>query len=190
MDFQLTLTKFNIRIASIFNEYDWVTSVARDIDLKNEIDLGLKFHKMMLVLRESFKFAGISSNNIYWDLTSEPVRMITIPAASEDRYITLLNPEILKMDGDAYSNIESCGSVPDNNSYIVKRKPYVLIGGYDLDEGYVELAYGGKDDCKHDEAVFALYQPQAWIIQHEMDHLNGVTIKDKGILFDSDSLMS
>ena len=189
MDYQFILEKFNIRIASAFSENNWVKTVARKLDLENEIDLGLKFDEMIQILRKSYKFAGISSNNIYWDLTPEPVRIIAIPTINTNSYITIINPGILELGGQEYSNIESCGSVPDNNSYLVKRKPFILIGGYNLEKKYIELEYGDKNYSVSGEAVFGLYYPQAWIIQHEIDHLNGVTIKDKGTLFDYKSLM-
>ena len=194
MDLQSAMEKFNVKIASIFSEENWVKTVAREIDLGNERSLGLEFDKIAQHLIKSYNFAGISSNNIYWRLTLEPVRIVTIPAihdasAKKKRYITILNPKMLELDGVAYESIEACGSIPDNSSYVVKRQPYVLIGGYDLKGEYIELEYGDKNYSVGEEAVFAFYFPQAWIIQHEIDHLNGVTINDKGALFDSGSLM-
>lgn len=190
----MAIKKYNVKIASIISEENWVKTVAVKIDLEKDLYLGLEFDRIARYLIKFYKFAGISSNNLYWGLTPEPVRIVTIPRShnapvNKNRYITIINPNILELDGVEYASVESCGSLPENNSYIVKRKPYVLIGGYNLEGEYIELEYGDKNYFVNEEATFAFYFPQAWIIQHEIDHLNGVTIKDKGVLFDYGSLM-
>lgn len=175
-------------IATVFNHNDWVKARAREIDLENEIRLAEEFDRAAKILLKSHKFAGISSNNIFWDLTKTPVKAIMVPGA-KGSFVTLANPRILKLEGKEFGSVEACGSIPDNRNYVVKRKPCVLIGGYTLDRNYTELEYGERDFDAGGSLVMAFYHPNAWVVQHEMDHLDGITIKDKGTLFDYESLM-
>lgn len=187
MGIQEILEKYDVRIATIVNHNDWVRTKAREIDLDNEQHTAKCLDDIMKYFRKLYNFAGASSNNIYWNLTQIPVRMIYIPITVR-KYITLANPKILKLKGKDIKNVEGCGSIPDN-SYTVKRKSYVLISGYTLEKKYIELEYGSKDYCPGKEPVLSSYKNKEWIIQHEMDHLDGITIKDKGTLFDLNSLM-
>ncbi|MGC9977415.1 MAG: peptide deformylase, partial [Syntrophales bacterium] len=135
--------EYGLGIATIFDNNDWVKSKAREIDLDKELHLARGLDRVMRRMRDLYKFVGVSSNNIYWNLTQEPIRQIFIPTA-ERKYISVINPEILKLEGQENNYVEACGSVP-NKVYIVKRKPYVLISGYTLEKEYIELEYGSKD---------------------------------------------
>jgi len=174
-------------IASLENHYSWVKTKARDIDLETEMHLAVKLDKIMHYFRNLYKYAGVSSNNIYWHLTEAPVRVMLIPVA-ERRYQTIINPSYLELAGKEFNSVEACGSVPDN-SYVVKRKPYVLISGYTLEKKYTELEYGSRETDAGDDPVLCSYHHRECIVQHEMDHLNGITIKDIGILFDFNRLI-
>ena len=129
-------------------------------------------------MRDLHKFVGVSSNNIYWNLTQAPIRQILIPT-NERKYISVINPEILKLEGQENNYVEACGSVP-NKVYIVRRKPYVLISGYTIEKERIELEYGSKDFYAGDDPIYSSYSNPEWVIQHEMDHLDGITIQDKG----------
>jgi peptide deformylase len=169
--------KHEARIATIVDHDDWVKTRARDIDVDKELLLARDLDKIMRYFREQHTFVGVSSNNIYWNLTRTPIRQILIPA-KERGYITLLNPKIIKLEGEDNSYVEACGSIP-GKVYAVKRKPYVLISGYTLGKQYIELEYGSKDYYSGGELIHSSYSHQEWIIQHEMDHLDGITIADK-----------
>jgi len=170
--------EYGLGIATIFDNNDWVKSKAREIDLDKELHLARGLDRVMRRMRDLYKFVGVSSNNIYWNLTQEPIRQIFIPTA-ERKYISVINPEILKLEGQENNYVEACGSVP-NKVYIVKRKPYVLISGYTLEKEYIELEYGSKDYYAGEDPIYSAYSNPEWVIQHEMDHLDGLTIQDKG----------
>jgi peptide deformylase len=170
--------EYGLGIATIFNNNDWVKSKAREIDLDKELHLARGLDRVMRRMRDLYKFVGVSSNNIYWNLTQEPIKQIFIPTV-ERKYISVINPEILKLEGQENNYVEACGSVP-NKVYIVKRKPYVLISGYTLEKEYIELEYGSKDYYAGEDPIYWAYSNPEWIIQHEMDHLDGLTIQDKG----------
>jgi len=187
MRIQDLLERYDVEIATIINYNDWVKTKAREIDLSNELPLVKYLDQIMKYFRVLNTFVGVSSNNIYWNLTPCPIRVMLIPTA-ESKYITLVNPKILKLEGRDINSVEACGSVPDYN-YEVKRKPYVSVSGYTIEKKYIELEYGSTDYYAGDEPVFSSYSNKEWIIQHEMDHLDGITIKDKGTIFDLNRLI-
>ena len=85
----------------------------------------------------------------------------------------------MKLEGQENKYVEACGSIP-NKVYIVKRKPYVSISGYTVEKQYIELEYGSKDYYAGEDLIYSSYSNKEWVIQHEMDHLDGITIKDRG----------
>ncbi len=170
--------KYDVRLATIVDDEGWVKTQAREIDLDSELDLAGLLNGIMRHFREKHLFVGVSSNNIYWNLTPTPIRQILIPTEKR-RYISLINPKILKLAGKDISCVEACGSIPRGN-YLVERKPYVLISGYTLEKEYIELEYGSKRHAGGEGPVMTTFRNKEWIIQHEMDHLQGITIKDIG----------
>jgi len=167
-----------VRIATTIDNNDWVKTKAREIDLDEELHLARDLDRIMRHMRELYKFVGVSSNNIYWNLTQTPIRQILIPT-TERKYISIINPETLKLEGQENNYVEACGSVP-NKVYIVRRKPYVLISGYTIEKQHIELEYGSKDYYAGEEPIYSSYSNPEWVVQHEMDHLDGITIQDKG----------
>ena len=172
--------RHEVKIATIVDNNDWVKARAIEIDLNNELHLAEDLDRIMRFIRDLYKFVGVSSNNIYWNLTEVPIRQILIPTA-EKVYITVMNPKILKMEGEDINCVEACGSIP-GKIYVVKRKPYVSISGFTLEKKYIELEYGSKDYYRGEDLVYSSLNKE-WIIQHEMDHLDGITIQDKGMKF-------
>ena len=173
------LEKYGLKIATISDNAAWVKATAREIDLNKEMHLARDLDRIMQYFRGLYKFVGVSSNNIYWNLTPIPIRQILIPT-TDKKYISVINPKILKLEGQENKCAEACGSIP-NKVYIVKRKSYVSICGYTLDKQCVELEYGSKDFYAGEDLIYSSYTNKEWVIQHEMDHLDGITIKDKGI---------
>ncbi|MBM4271302.1 MAG: hypothetical protein FJ139_03980 [Deltaproteobacteria bacterium] len=178
MSTQESQGKHEVRVATIHDHNDWVNMKAREIDLDKELQLVRDLDGIMRHFRELHTFVGVSSNNIYWTRTMSPVRQILIPTV-DFRYISLMNPRIISLEGDDIRCIESCGSIP-GEIFVVKRKPYVFISGYTLERRYVELEYGSRDFDPGGECVLASYGNKAWIVQHEVDHLEGITIKNRG----------
>ena len=182
------LENYRAEIATLENHYDWVKTSAQKIDLNTQMDVVIKLDQIMRYFRDLYKFAGVSSNNIYWNLTETPIRAMLIPVAQR-KYQTIINPEYLELAGKDIDNVEACGSVPEKNNYVIKRKPFVLISGYTMEKKYVELEYGSRDYDAGESPELSSYHRREWIIQHEMDHLDGKTIKDSGVLFDLKSLI-
>ncbi len=180
--------KYGVELATIVNHNGWVKAVAVEIDLDRELHLAVAFDSIMKRLKGVYPFAGVSSNNFYWNLTPKPIRIIFIPL-HEGRYITIINPEIMKLKGKEIDSVEGCGSIPDFH-YMVKRKPVVSVGGYTLNKEYIELEYSSEHDGADEGPVMLSYNIKGFIIQHEMDHLNGITIRDKGTVFDLNRLMA
>ncbi|MCJ2165575.1 MULTISPECIES: peptide deformylase [unclassified Pseudodesulfovibrio] len=73
-----------------------------------------------------------------------------------------INPEIVECDGEVESE-EGCLSCPELNVK-VQRKERVKVKALDRD---------GKDVCVDTDGFLAI------ILQHEIDHLNGITLADR-----------
>jgi peptide deformylase len=89
--------------------------------------------------------------------------LVTDPSSGENRndLITLVNPEIVSVDGEQYED-EGCLSVPGFTSSVLRPKTVILKG---LDLNGKEIIVEGKDLL-------------ARAFCHEMDHLNGVFFLD------------
>ncbi len=165
--------KYNAQMATVIDHNKWVKTPARALDLGNEMHIANALYDTMEYFQNLYNFAGVSSNNIYWNMTDSPVRMLYIPLTVR-KFIAVINPKYIKLSGNNINSIERCGSVP-NKSYRVTRKSYVSISGYTIDKKYIELEYGKKKTQKGK----AVSNDFAWVIQHEMDHLDGITIQEK-----------
>lgn len=82
--------------------------------------------------------------------------------AIQGRQLCLTNPEIIEADTPAEA-IEGCLSLP-NIQVTVRRPERIQVSGYDTDGRKVRLGATGL---------------WARVIQHELDHLNGVLICDR-----------
>jgi len=85
-------------------------------------------------------------------------------AKIDDRWGFFANPTILRVSDKTIKGVEGCLSIP-NAQYKVFR------------HDWVEVDYEDRQGNKHTEKFEGL---NAIIIQHEIDHLNGVLISDKG----------
>jgi len=96
---------------------------------------------------------------------SESIRLIVVdqtgPKIRGDLRV-LINPEIIECDGEVDSE-EGCLSCPELN-VTVKRKQRVKVVGMDRT---------GKEVVIDNDGFLAI------VLQHEIDHLNGITLADQ-----------
>jgi peptide deformylase len=83
--------------------------------------------------------------------------------------ITLANPEVLLQEGEACM-VEGCLSLP-GVTVNVSRKMSLIVRGMDTEAREVEWQVTGL---------------LARVVQHEIDHLNGVLVLDHGPILDQD----
>jgi len=81
----------------------------------------------------------------------------------QEQAFCLANPVITVTDGESWM-VEGCLSLPDVQAE-VKRNEQVLVKGFDADGN---------------EKRFRLTGMWARVLQHEIDHLDGVLIIDRG----------
>ncbi len=84
-------------------------------------------------------------------------------AALEDEEYVIVNPEINESGGESEKDVEGCLSIPEIQVE-VERPTQVTVSGQDQSGSPVRLEAEGL---------------LARILQHEMDHLNGVLILDR-----------
>ena len=87
----------------------------------------------------------------------------TLPGETEKSLQVLLNPKIIESNGEIISENEGCLSVPDFKSD-VKRPSLVLVEGIDREGNPLKFEAEGY---------------LAIVLQHEIDHLNGILFIDR-----------
>ena len=104
---------------------------------------------------------GLAANQV----GSDKRLLIADPAPDPEKreFRVFINPEIVSMEGEVISEEEGCLSVPDYRAD-VKRAERVVVRYLDLDLKPATLETGGM---------------LAIILQHEIDHLNGILFIDR-----------
>jgi len=110
-------------------------------------------------VRQENQGSGIAAPQI-----GESLRIINF--VYRGREYTVVNP-IIKNRKGAQQVVEGCLSIP-NELYKVKRAQTLMLLGEDIHRKSLKLK------CREDESP---------IIEHEIDHLNGVLIDEKGIFY-------
>jgi peptide deformylase len=85
------------------------------------------------------------------------------PRDAERSLQVLINPRIISSEGTTISEDEGCLSVPDFKAN-VKRSEFVLVEGFDRDGNPIRFDAEGL---------------LAVVLQHEIDHLNGILFIDR-----------
>jgi len=179
--------KYQLKIATIDDYKDWVYSKARKVDLNDTIERELveDLDQIMTKCIKKLRAYGVSSNNIFWNGTDVPLRVIQVPDPEGKYYLTLINPEIKELSGETFETIESCSCLP-YEGFRVPRKSYVRLVGYILvyqDFKPIELEYGSKEQNYSIQPGLPVNVTQEMgeiIVQHENDHTEGITILECG----------
>jgi peptide deformylase len=119
-----------------------------------------KIKRLVEDMIETMKFAngvGLAAPQV-----GEPLRVIVVDY--ENKPIAFINPEILEAEGETI-DLEGCLSVPGIELKI-KRYEIIVFKAQDLN---------GKVKKYRAKGLLAR------VIQHEIDHLDGVLIVDRGI---------
>ena len=93
--------RYDARIATMNSPLEtWVRSFARNIDLTNkeELKTAVDLMNIMSEFVEEYGWIGASSNNIYWNGSEKPLKMIQVPNPDKDELITILNPHNIIVD--------------------------------------------------------------------------------------------
>lgn len=90
-----------------------------------------------------------------------PLRVLV--AEYEEEHAVLINPEIMKMEGEVLGS-EGCLSIPGKHGNNIRRAEKIVVKGRNEKGTPVKLAV---------EGWFAR------ILQHEIDHLNGILYTDR-----------
>ena len=94
------------------------------------------------------------------------VRLIAVTYGLEVVYI--VNPIVTKASHQTYDSLEGCMSINSGKSfYWIKRHKMITVKGFNL--GGIRITYKGRD-------IFGK------ALQHEIDHLDGIMIDQKGII--------
>lgn len=124
-------------------------------------ELALRMHAT--IKHKHSKGFGLAANQV-----GVMMRVIVINTMSNNKgatgYMgTLINPEILTYGDNVDVGNEGCLSFPDDR-YDVVRSQMIRVRYQDLNGASIERNFSGLN---------------AVVVQHEVDHINGVTMKDR-----------
>lgn len=173
---------------------DWVYSIARKVDITNPEDTAL-VRDLSIVMEQAlgkYEWGAVSSNNLHWNRTDNPIRVVMVPHPELRENIALVNPAIAGYGSWEIDFIEGCGSFP-GKLYVVKRKTFAEVSAYLLTETRfvpVHFEYGIRnlsDQAKQkSRSNLEKKLMDAGAVQHEIDHLDGIVIAEKGVFYDED----
>ncbi|NTV23605.1 MAG: hypothetical protein HGA85_04485 [Nanoarchaeota archaeon] len=145
----------------------WVRQPAAYVDIEKDYsDLWLLSSVMKEFLGRN-DWGAVSSNNIYWQETENPISVMVVPTHQSNKPITLVNPKIIRTSEKRTSpGLEGCGSIGEPH-FIVKRPFSAEIEAYVLETSETQN--------------ITLYGRNARYALHEADHLEGKIISDSGI---------
>jgi peptide deformylase len=98
----------------------------------------------------------------------------------KEQPLVLVNPEIIDESTDKLIYFEGCLSLPKT-----MKKPIKTVRSYSVKvkaDNFPEVLEFGTDERKHED-INALFSDlgllESVCVQHEIDHLNGITIRDR-----------
>lgn len=103
---------------------------------------------------------GLAANQV-----GAPANLFIYRNPANQQLDVLVNPVIISKKGSLHSKGEGCLSLPDR-FFNVKRFKKVMVEGLDAHGNQITIATSSKNLAR--------------ILQHEIDHLQGITIADKG----------
>lgn len=132
-----------------------LTTVCKDFDLQTRNANEIIDELIEVVLTDDL--LGLAAPQLGYS------ERILVMKAEDDTLIILINPEIVEQSEEMTYKVESCHSIPGTSAKIKRHKHIKVIG-------YNKL----QEKVTHD-----MSELQAIILQHELDHLNGITIFQK-----------
>jgi peptide deformylase len=114
------------------------------------------------VLDASKDAAGLAAPQIGFNIQ---IVMIHKSVVGKDEHLVLINPEVKIIGPDVISDSEGCLSFPGLSKKIKRAKNITVSTLLSL--------------SSHDRVTLKLSELAARVVQHEVDHLNGVTILNK-----------
>ena len=110
-----------------------------------------------------YKSSGVGLAAIQVGLDQSIVVYDIVPRNENRSLHVLINPKIISSEGTTISKNEGCLSVPDYRTD-VKRSASILVEGFDRKEKPLRIEAHGH---------------LAVVLQHEIDHLNGILFIDR-----------
>jgi len=160
--------KYSPERATVYSKHkDWLLHKAKNIDTNKGLKRVKALDKIMRGFMTRYGWRGASSNNVYWNGTKVPIKLIVVPRPRDDRLVTLINPKYKELRGQQVIATEYCGSIP-NKPFLVARFPIAIVECTLINGNSTIMDYN-----------FLLSTRNSIILQHEIDHLKGVLISHK-----------
>lgn len=124
-------------------------------------ELALRMHAT--IKHKNSKGFGLAANQVGIMMRVIVINTLTNNKKAQGYLGTLINPEIISYGENIEMGNEGCLSFPDDR-YDVARSQTIRVKFQDLNGEPIERNFSGLN---------------AVVVQHEIDHINGVTMKDR-----------
>jgi peptide deformylase len=125
-----------------------------------DFEFATKLATKMLYIVKKLKASGLSANQVAYD-----ARMfVTNPTGEVKDMRVYINPTILYQSSVKKNNVEGCLSIPDKK-YRVKRSNSIEVRAQDVAGHWFTQKLKGQE---------------AFVFLHEIEHLDGILISDRG----------
>lgn len=141
----------------LYGNHNVLSDKTKKSDIDNDKEGLLNLIKDMKETLASVGGLGLASNQIGRDESICLVRF-------GEEIITMVNPEIVKREGEKKISIERCLSIPDVTSKIQR-------------DEIVFVKFNNPDNSWQEEEIRVEF-PNSVVVQHEVDHLNGKMMID------------
>ena len=142
-------------ILTVLTDQDKLRQVSEPVDLSEEnMEINQKLAQDMIDTMTDYRGVGLAAPQI------GVFRRLIVANLSDAVYV-MYNPEIIKKSGTQMSD-EGCLSIPDRHVHVTRAKD-------------IKVRFHGANGVRGTRKFKGM---DAAIIQHEIDHLNGVLITD------------
>ena len=131
--------------------------------------------KLLTELASSGTGIGLAANQIG---INKRVCVINIPTSNNKEPIILVNPEIIETSKDKFAFIEGCLSFP-KQQVTTQRYKWVKVKADNHTSTLYFTIYHDNSEEGFDKGKYLNYAYETACVQHEIDHLDGITMFDR-----------
>lgn len=139
--------------------------VGVDVNIEDQLQLDVVKKLGRKMSRTLIKEKGVGIAHHQCNIEGDPLNVFVMRILETDKLVTIVNPRITYKGIKKEIGLEGCLSFPDK-AFIVNRSKTITVKYYSLPDGKeIKKKFSGN---------------QAIIFQHELQHLQGITIATEG----------
>lgn len=146
------------KMLQIITDLDMLKNPTSDVSVEEGIEIGKQLLSFVLKSQDGI---GLAANQVGIDAS------VCAIVVRNTNPLILVNPRIIHNSEETFLSYESCLSIPGKSAWVKRYKSIVV----EADNVFMPLSYDYDPGNE-------LINLELAAIQHELDHLNGITILD------------